>query len=53
MAPEKLVHGKHVDLVLLEDGVQLFVAENITLVVRVLQPAGLDVFPELLDDLRA
>lgn len=53
MAPEKLVHGKHVDLVLLENGVQLLVAEDVALVVGVLQPVSLDVFPELLDDLRA
>ena len=53
MAPEKLVHGEHVDLILLEDGVELVVAENLALVGGVLELVALDVFPELLDDLRA
>ena len=53
MAPEKLVHGKHVDLVLLEDCVELFVADNLPLVVGVLELVTLDIIPQLLDDLRA
>ena len=53
MAPEQLVHGEHVYLILLEDGVELVVAQNLALVGGVLELVALDVFPELLDDLRA
>ena len=53
LAAQELVHGEHVDLVLLEDGVELFVAEDLSLVARVLELVALDVVPELLDDLGA
>lgn len=53
MASDQLVHLEHVDLGLLEDGRHLFVAEDLALVLWVLQLVALDVLPELLDDLRA
>jgi hypothetical protein len=48
-----LVHGKHVDAILLEDGAHGVVAANLALVGRVLQVALLDVFPYFLDGLGA
>lgn len=51
LAPQELVHGKHVDLVLLKDSLQLLVAEDLTLVVGILELVAFDVIPELLDDL--
>lgn len=53
LVPEQLVHGEHVDFILLEDGVQLVVAEDLALVAGVLEVVTLDVVPELLDYLRA
>lgn len=53
MAPNHLVHLEHVYLGLLENGMHLVVAQDLPLVFRVLQLVSLDVFPELLDDLRA
>jgi hypothetical protein len=53
LVPEQLVHGEHVDLVLLEDGVQLIVAEDLAFVAGVLEVVTLDIVPELLDYLRA
>ena len=53
VAPDQLVHLEHVDLGLLEHGRHLVVAEDLALVLWVLELVALDVFPELLDDLRA
>lgn len=53
LVSEQLVHREHVDLVLLEDGVHLFVAQDLALVIGILQAVALDVDPELLDHLRA
>lgn len=53
VAPDQLVHLEHVDLGLLEHGRHLFVAEDLALVLWVLQLVALDVLPELLDDLGA
>ncbi len=53
LAAQELVHGEHVDLVLLEDGMQLFVAEDLALVARVLELVALDVVPEFFDHLGA
>ena len=53
MAAEGFVHREHVDLVLFEDSEQLLVADNLSLVVRVLKAVALDVVPQFLDNLRA
>lgn len=53
MASNLLVHPEHVDASLLENSLHLLVAENLALVLGVLKIVGLDVFPELLDNLRA
>lgn len=49
LVPEELVHGEHVDFILLEDGVELVVTEDLALVAGVLEAVTLDVVPELLD----
>ena len=41
----ELVHLEHVDLVHLEDGLHLLVAEDLSLVFRVLEVVPFDVFP--------
>src|SRR3712207_3764799 len=49
---DELRHLEHADLVLaVEDRAELVVRVDHPLVVRVLQPLGLDVIPHLLDDL--
>ncbi|USQ73107.1 hypothetical protein NF552_08075 [Roseomonas mucosa] len=53
MLGEVLVHLEHGDLVLAEDLAQLVVGQDLALVLRVLQVMGLDVFPDLADDLAA
>lgn len=53
VASNLLVHPEHVDPGLLEHSLHLFVAANLPLVFGILQIVGLDVLPELLDDLRA
>jgi hypothetical protein len=50
---QKLVHGKHVDAILFENGAHGVVAANLALVAGVLQVARFDVFPYFLDDLGA
>ena len=50
---EDLVHGEHVDAVLLEDSAHGIVAADLALVVGVLQVACFDVLPYLLDGLRS
>ena len=51
LLPQDLVHGKHMHLILLEDQLHLLVAPDLALIVRVLQVAGFDVLPYLLDGL--
>lgn len=53
MGSDVLVHLEHGDLGLLEYGVHLGVANNLALVLRILQIIGLDVFPELVNDLKS
>jgi hypothetical protein len=48
---EQLVHGEHVNLVLLEHGVHFLVTPDLTLVVGILQVTLLDICPDLLDSL--
>ena len=48
-----LVHLEHVNLGLLKDGHHLFIANDLSFILGVLQVIGLDVFPKLLDDLGA
>jgi hypothetical protein len=50
---EDLVHGKHMDAILLENRAHRIVAPDLALVGRVLQVALLDVLPDLLDGLGA
>jgi hypothetical protein len=50
---QNLVHAEHVHAVLLEHGAHGVVAADLALVGRVLQVALFDVFPDLLDGLRA
>lgn len=50
---DQLVHLEHVDLVLFEHSLHHVVAKNLALVIRVLEIVGLDMLPQLLDDLRA
>ena len=50
---EDLVHGEHVDAVLLEDGAHGIVAADLALVAGVLEVARFDVLPDLLDGLRS
>jgi hypothetical protein len=50
---QNLVHAEHVHAVLLEDRAHCVVATDLALVGRVLQVALFDVFPDLLDGLRA
>lgn len=52
MASNILVHPEHVDFGLLENSLHLLVAADLALVRGVLQIIGLDVLPQLLDDLR-
>jgi len=47
-----LVHGEHVNAVLLENSTHSVVATDLTLVVRVLKITLFDIFPNLLDSLR-
>lgn len=49
---QNLVHGKHVNAVLLEDGTHGIIASNLALVVWILEIARFDVFPYLLHRLR-
>lgn len=53
MASNFLVHPEHVDASLLEYSLHLLVAQDLALVLGILKIVGLDVLPELLDDLRA
>lgn len=53
MIANQLVHLEHVDGVLLEDLAHPIVADNLALVAGVLQVVGLDVLPELFDNLRS
>lgn len=48
---DQLVHGEHVDGILLKYFAHLLVTDNLALVARVLEIMLLDVFPELLDNL--
>lgn len=50
---DQLVHLEHVDGALLEDGLHAVVTAYLALVGGVLQVVGLDVLPQLLDDLWA
>lgn len=52
LVPQQLVHGEHVNLLLLEDSLEFGVADDLTLVVGILKVLLLDVVPELLDHLR-
>lgn len=52
MASNVLVHSEHVDLGLLEHSLHLLVAADLALVCGILEIVGLDVLPQLLDDLR-
>lgn len=52
MASDILVHPEHVDFGLLEHSLHLLVAADLALVCGVLEIVGLDVLPQLLDDLR-
>jgi hypothetical protein len=51
LIPKQFVHLKHVYSALLEDRLQLIVANYLTLVVGVLELVSFDVFPEFLDHL--
>jgi hypothetical protein len=51
MLAKYLVHSEHVNLVLLEDRKHLIVAENLPLIVRVLEVKGLDMVPNLFNGL--
>lgn len=53
MVSNVLVHSKHVHLGLLENGLHLFVAQDLALVLGVLKLICFDVFPQLLDHLWA
>lgn len=53
MAADQLVHLKHVDRVLLEDCLHPLVTAYLAFVLRLLQVIGLDVLPQLLDNLRS
>lgn len=53
MVPQQLVHGEHVNLLLLEDSLEFGIADDLTLVVGILKVLFLDVVPKLLDHLRA
>jgi hypothetical protein len=52
VAGEQLVHGKHVNSVLLEDRVHSIVTSDLTLVTRILQVTLFDISPDLLYCLR-
>jgi hypothetical protein len=45
LLPQDLVHGEHMDLILLEHQLHLLVAPNLAFVVRILQVARFDVLP--------
>lgn len=49
---ELLVHREHVNLVHVEQGLELVVADDLLLVARVLEVVGSDVVPKFLDRLR-
>ena len=51
VAANVLVHPEHVNLSLLENCLQLFIADELALVLRILEFVGFDVFPKLLDHL--
>lgn len=51
VAADQLVHRKHIQAALLEYGLHLFVAKNLSLIVWVLKIVALDVLPELFDNL--
>ena len=53
LVAQKFVHLEHVDRVLLEHGLELLVAQNLSSVTWILKLVGLDMFPEFLDDLWA
>jgi hypothetical protein len=50
MVADLLVHAEHVNLRLLEDGLHLLIAKNLSPVVWILEVVGLDVCPETLDN---
>lgn len=50
MVADLLVHTEHVNLGLLEDGLHLLIAKNLSPVVWILEVVGLDVCPEALDN---
>lgn len=52
MASDVLVHSEHVDFGLLEHSLHLLVAADLALVCGILEIIGLDVLPQLFDDLR-
>lgn len=49
---QDLIHGEHVDAILLEDGTHWLVAADLAFVGGVLETPFLDVFPDFLDALR-
>lgn len=49
---QDLVHGKHVNLVLLENAAHTIIASYLTFVIWILKTICLDIFPYLLDSLR-
>lgn len=52
MFAQYLVHGEHMNLVLLKDGIHLIVAEDLPLVVWILKIQCLNMIPDLLNRLR-
>ncbi len=52
MIAEQLVHLEHVHSAPLEYRLHLIITANLSLVGRVLQLVGFDVFPKFLDDVR-
>jgi hypothetical protein len=48
---QDLVHGEHVDLILLEHLTQRSIADDLSLIVRVLQLVLVDVLPDAFDAL--
>ena len=53
MTTNKLVHLEHVDFVLLEYGLKLLVAHDLSFVLGILQFVGFNVLPQSLHDLRS
>lgn len=53
VAAHQLVHLEHVYFLVLKYGSHLLVAEDLALIIRVLEVLGFDVLPQLLHDLRS